>query len=290
MTRSSPSSAPNRSSHTIEVGALAQRHGVPMITTSATNPGVTAAGDLIFVAAFTDQFEGRVMAEFAAGRSGCRRAAFDQPAGCIQRGDWGVLHPHGIRGIRGAIVADESYKRGARDFSVQLARIAAAKPGAVFVPGRAEEVALLSAQARALPVHDAAGQPALFLGADAWDNPRAAGQQGSRRGRQFLQRPLLAGHGRADGACIRRHPTGSVWDHAHGRRPGELRCGPVVSGGCGTGGQPRRRRGPAGDTGHPAVCRSHAHLPLQRRSPPDQECLIMTIENGVKRFYQQVDP
>ena len=61
---------PNRSSHAIEVGAVAQRHGVPMITTAATNPGVTAAGDLVFMAAFTDQFQGRVMAEFAAGTLG----------------------------------------------------------------------------------------------------------------------------------------------------------------------------------------------------------------------------
>ena len=49
---------PNRSAHAIEVGAVAQRHGVPMITTAATNPGVTAAGDLVFMAAFTDQFQG----------------------------------------------------------------------------------------------------------------------------------------------------------------------------------------------------------------------------------------
>ena len=66
---------PNRSSHAIEVGAVAQRHGVPMITTAATNPGVTAAGDLVFMAAFTDQFQGRVTAEFAAGTLGMTSAA-----------------------------------------------------------------------------------------------------------------------------------------------------------------------------------------------------------------------
>ena len=56
---------PNRSSHAIEVGAVAQSHGVPMVTTAATNPAVTEAGDLVFMAAFTDQFQGRVMAQFA---------------------------------------------------------------------------------------------------------------------------------------------------------------------------------------------------------------------------------
>ena len=66
---------PNRSAHAIEVGAVAQRHGVPMITTAATNPGVTAAGDLVFMAAFTDQFQGRVVAEFAFETLGVMTAA-----------------------------------------------------------------------------------------------------------------------------------------------------------------------------------------------------------------------
>ena len=66
---------PNRSSHAIEVGAVAQRHGVPMITTAATNPAVTAASDLVFMAAFTDQFQGRVMAQFAKETLGVNAAA-----------------------------------------------------------------------------------------------------------------------------------------------------------------------------------------------------------------------
>ena len=89
-------------------------------------------------------------------------------------GEWhgiGEFFIDRFRGSGGAVVANESYERGATDFAVQLARIAAATPGAVFVPVRAEDVALLAAQARASPVHDPAGEPALFLGADAWDNP-----------------------------------------------------------------------------------------------------------------------
>ena len=32
---------PNRSSHAVEVGPVAQRYGIPMVTTTATNPNVT---------------------------------------------------------------------------------------------------------------------------------------------------------------------------------------------------------------------------------------------------------
>lgn len=56
---------PNRSSHAIAAASLAQRYRVPMIATGATNPVVTAAGEFVFMASFTDQFEGRVMAQCA---------------------------------------------------------------------------------------------------------------------------------------------------------------------------------------------------------------------------------
>ena len=53
-----PHCASNRSSHAIEVGAVAQSHRrADGLTTAATNPAVTAAGDLVFMAAFTDQFQ-----------------------------------------------------------------------------------------------------------------------------------------------------------------------------------------------------------------------------------------
>ena len=85
---------PNRSSHAIEVGAVAQRHGVPMITTAATNPAVTAAGEFVFMAAFTDQFQGRVMAQFAKETLGVNTAAVLTHAGkFIRRGLPSFLPP-----------------------------------------------------------------------------------------------------------------------------------------------------------------------------------------------------
>ena len=56
---------PNRSNYAIAIGPVAQRYGIPMVTTTATNPYVTAAGDFVFMAAFTDDFQGKVMATFA---------------------------------------------------------------------------------------------------------------------------------------------------------------------------------------------------------------------------------
>ena len=162
---------PNRSSHAIEVGAVAQRHGVPMITTAATNPAVTAAGDLVFMAAFTDQFQGRVMAQFAKETLGVNAAAVLTQRGEVYTEGIAEFFTAHFSGFGGEIVADEFYESGATDFSEQLTRIAAAAPEAVFLSGLPPEVALVTKQARALPLQNAAGEPTLFLGADVWDNP-----------------------------------------------------------------------------------------------------------------------
>ena len=66
---------PNRSTHAVEVGPIAQRYGVPMVTTAASNPRVTEAGDFVFMASVTDTFQGRVMAQFATTDLGMRTVA-----------------------------------------------------------------------------------------------------------------------------------------------------------------------------------------------------------------------
>ena len=281
---------PNRSSHAIEVGAVAQLRGVPMITTAATNPGVTAAGDLVFMAAFTDQFQGRVMAEFAAGTLGVTTAAVLTERGNVYSEGIAEFFIDRFRGFGGAIVADESYARGATDLAVQLERIAAATPDAVFVPVRAEDVALAVAQARALPVHDAAGEPALFLGADAWDNPAL----------------LDSGRAAVDGSFFSSHfspdtdePTARAFVDTY-----RARYGVLPTGGDAVSYDAVRlfleAAARAGSLGADAVRRemlaTRQYAGATRISHyndarhPTKSAVIMTIENGVKRFYQQVDP
>ena len=281
---------PNRSSHAIEVGAVAQRHGVPMITTAATNPGVTAAGDLVFMAAFTDQFQGRVMAEFAAGTLGLTAAAVLTERANVYSEGIGEFFVDHFRGSGGAIVAEESYERDATDFAVQLARIAALAPDAVFVPVRAEDVALLAAQARALPVHDATGEPALLLGADAWDNAA-----------------LLEGGGAAvEGSFFSSHfspdtdePTARAFVDTY-----QARYAIAPTGGDAVSYDAVRlfleaaERGGSleADAVRLEILATRQYAGATRISHynddrhPTKSAVVMTIENGVKRFYQQVDP
>ena len=161
---------PNRSSHAVVVGESAQRHGRPMITTSATNPDVTRAGGFVFMAAFTDLFQGGVMARFAREELGLEVVAVLTLRGEVYTEGISEIFVSGFRGSGGTVVAEVLFDRGDTDFSEPLGRLAAAGAGAVFISGFVEEIALVTRQARSLPLLDPAGEPVLFLGADSWDN------------------------------------------------------------------------------------------------------------------------
>ena len=162
---------PNRSSHAVVVGETAQRHGRPMITTSATNPDVTRAGGFVFMAAFTDLFQGGVMARFAHEELDLEAVAVLTLRGEVYTEGISEIFVSGFRGSGGTVAAEVLFDRGDTDFSEPLGRLAAAGAGALFISGFVEEIALVTRQARSLPLLDPAGEPVLFLGADSWDNP-----------------------------------------------------------------------------------------------------------------------
>ncbi len=281
---------PNRSSHAIEVGNVAQRHGVPMITTAATNPAVTAAGDFVFMAAFTDQFQGRVMAQFAQETLGVNTAAV-----LTQRGE---IYTEGIAeffiahfsGFGGAIVAEEFYDSGATDFTAQLTSIAATAPEAVFLSGLPPEVALATKQARTWPLQNAAGEPTLFLGADAWDNPtlldhEEAAVDGSFFSSHFspdTDEPSARAFIDAYQALYGIVPTGGdavSYDAVRLLLQAVERAGSL---------DPDAVRQQLLTTQQYAGATRIARYDENRH--PTKSAVIMTIENGAKKFYQQVDP
>ncbi len=161
---------PNRSAHAIPVSEVAQQHRVPMVTTTATNPNVTGAGDFVFMAAFTDTFQGAVMARFAVETLGLTSVAILTRSNEVYTEGISEFFRTNFTNIGGTIAADEFYEEGTTDFTQPLERIAAAMPEALFVSGLSEEIVRVTQQARALSLQNTAGKPVLFLGADAWDN------------------------------------------------------------------------------------------------------------------------
>ena len=176
---------PNRSTHAVVVGEIAQRYGIPMITTGATNPRVTAAGDFVFMAAFTDDFQGKVMAQFAVEDLEAKTAAVLTHAGDVYSEGLSITFISNYTAYGGEVVSEKYYMAGAPDFTEQLTAIAEATPDVVFCTGFIPELPLVVRQAR-----EEIGITATFLGGDSWDNPGLIPEAGSAVDGSFFSSPF----------------------------------------------------------------------------------------------------
>ena len=161
---------PNRSAQAIPVGALAQEHQIPMITTTATNPALTSSSEFVFMASFTDAYQGAVMGRFAAEELGLTSVAMLTQSGEIYTEGISEFFAQNFTNAGGKIVASEFYELGDTDFTPQLKAIAESAPEAFFISGWVKEVGMVTQQTRALPLLNPAGEPILLLGTDSWDN------------------------------------------------------------------------------------------------------------------------
>ena len=176
---------PNRSTHAVVVGEIAQRYGIPMITTGATNPAVTAAGNFVFMAAFTDDFQGKVMAQFAVEDLKAETAAVLTHAGDVYSEGLSKTFISNFTAYGGEVVTEQFYMAGDTDFTAQLTAIAESMPDAVFCTGFIPELPLVVRQAR-----EEIGITATFLGGDSWDNPGLIPGAGTAVDGSFFSSPF----------------------------------------------------------------------------------------------------
>ena len=154
------------SSYSLAAAPICQANKVPMITPSSTNPRVTQVGDYIFRVCFMDDFQGAVMAKFAADTLKAKRVAILVDI----RNDYSV----GLKDVftaqftkrGGTIVATQSFSQGDSDFHAQLTQIKAANPEAIYVPAYYTEVGTIARQEKEL------GLNVPLLGGDGWDSPK----------------------------------------------------------------------------------------------------------------------
>ncbi len=154
------------SSLSLAAGPIAQRHGVPMISPSSTNPKVTEVGDMIFRVCFLDPFQGEVMAKFAWNTLKAKKVAiFKDQANAYSVG-LAEFFEKTFTKLGGKVVAQQAYSAGDNDFKSQLTNIRGASPEAIFVPGYYTEVGLIARQAKAV------GLKVPLLGGDGWDSSK----------------------------------------------------------------------------------------------------------------------
>jgi branched-chain amino acid transport system substrate-binding protein len=153
------------SGRSLEAAPICQENHIPMISPSSTNPKVTEVGDYIFRVCFTDPFQGRLLANFAARTLKVTHVAMlTDVASAYSVGLAGYFKEPFVAG-GGTIVAEQKYSGGDKDFKAQLTAIKAGNPEAIFVPGYYTEAGLIVAQARQL------GITVPLFGGDGWEAP-----------------------------------------------------------------------------------------------------------------------
>ena len=281
---------PNRSSHAVEVGPVAQRYGVPMVTTTATNPNVTNAGDFVFMASFTDSFQGAVMAQFAKSELGTTTAAVITRSEDLYTEGISEFFISNFSGLGGNITANEFYEADTSDFTAQLTEIAAAKPDALFIAGFSRDIGLITQQARAVPLQNAAGEPTIFLGADSWDSTLVFDNEDAE-----VEGSFFSGHFSSDTdeptarAFVETYesiyeftPTGGVavsYDAVKLLFEAVERAGSL---------DPEKIRAQLAATENYIGATTIASYDENRH--PTKSAVIFTIKAGEKQFHKQIDP
>lgn len=151
------------SGRSLEAAPIAQKNGIPLISSGSTNVKVTKIGNYIFRMCFIDSFQGKVMAKFAHS-IGIQNIAIildsskDYSIGLAQS------FSKDFMALGGRIVVQQSYTGNDKDFSAQLTAVKAAHPEAVFLPSYYTEASAIISQARQI------GLEVPFMGGDGWDS------------------------------------------------------------------------------------------------------------------------
>lgn len=141
------------SSNSIAGGRVGERHQIPMITPTATNPLVTEGKRYYFRACFSDPFQGEIAAMLALKTLGAKSAVaivdITQDY-CVGLGNYFVKS---FLSKGGKVPFTAYIQTGEKDFRAQLALVQSAKPDMIYVPNYYTEVALLAKQARDLGIN-----------------------------------------------------------------------------------------------------------------------------------------
>ncbi len=151
------------STHSLAVAQVLQEHHIPMISPGSTAPEVTRTGSFIFRTCYTDDFQGKLMADFAYRSMGYRRAAVLTNISETYSKILARYFAANFVSDGGKVVVEEGYKGSAMDFKDILLPIKALHPEVIFVPGYSQDSGLIVKQARKL------GLDMVFMGGDAWE-------------------------------------------------------------------------------------------------------------------------
>jgi branched-chain amino acid transport system substrate-binding protein len=154
------------SSRGIAIAPIAQKFGIPLVSSASTHRDVTRAGNYIFRVCFIDPFQGHVMAKFALDHLKLKSVAILKDSKSDYSEGLAEYFAKTFQKGGGTISIQQSYSSGDIDFKSQLTAIRSKAPQAIFAPGYYTDIALAARQAREL------GLAVPLLGGDGWDSPQ----------------------------------------------------------------------------------------------------------------------
>jgi len=147
-------------------GEVAEKAGIPMVATSATNPLVTQGKKNLFRVCFIDPLQGAAAATYAIKTLGFKNAAVLTDMASDYAVGLSTFFKKSFEKLGGTIVAEGKYQSGDTDFTAQLTAINAKKPDILFIPAYFAEGAIIIKQAREM------GATFKIMGGDAMNNPQ----------------------------------------------------------------------------------------------------------------------
>ena len=146
---------------------IAKDEKIPLITHASTNVTITKlGGEYVSRICFHDDFQGQCMARFGLNELKAKTAVVIVAKGDPYSEGLVASFKKEFTSKGGTIVEEQAYQKGDQDFRTLSAKLKAANPDVVWLPGYFNEVALIIKQARG------EGFLKTFLGADGWDSPK----------------------------------------------------------------------------------------------------------------------
>ncbi|MRN51767.1 ABC transporter substrate-binding protein [Paenibacillus monticola] len=162
------------STNTLGIVPVAEEKGIPLVSSSATNPKVTVdertgkLNEWVFRASFIDPFQGQVMANYATDTLKAKTAVIYTDTSSDYSKGLQTFFKETFLKNGGTILSEESYQQKDSDFKAVLTRIKESNPDVIYLPGYYEEVGKILKQAREM------GITVPFMGGDGWDSPQLA--------------------------------------------------------------------------------------------------------------------
>jgi len=151
------------SSNTIAAAPAAQRSKIPLVTPGSTNPEVTKKGDYIFRVCYTDDFQGRVIAQFAHKRLNARNGVLITDQASAYSISLSQFVKQEFERLGGKIAAEVSYKKTDSDYNAQINKALQSNPDVLILTGYYTNVGNIVQTARK------AGYQGPCVGGDGWD-------------------------------------------------------------------------------------------------------------------------